>query len=156
MGTVDCDTADTTSSKIGRVRGSQNERWLVTTRGTHDFDRYAREPHHQLPYEEPTKHFVLGDNGPTGETADKRRPSEFFVPVPKAKKGSKQAESLQLSFDLNVTDEKVERNDAIDQLRDEVRHWRLTGYQRVTPISKKPPRVLGGPDAREPHPLCTA
>lgn len=90
------------------------------------------------PYEEPRKHFVLGDNGPTGEIADRRRPSEFFIPVPKAKKGSKkQADAGQQLFDLNVTDEKIERNDAIDQLRAEVRTWRDRGYERVTPISKK-------------------
>ncbi|MFE5670929.1 BPTD_3080 family restriction endonuclease [Agromyces sp. NPDC056523] len=90
------------------------------------------------PYDEPRKHFVLGDNGPTGEIADRRRPSEFFIPVPKAKKGGKkQADAGQQLFDLNVTDEKIERNDAIDQLRAEVRTWRHRGYERVTPISKK-------------------
>lgn len=90
------------------------------------------------PYEEPRKHFVLGDNGPTGELADRRRPSEFFIPVPKAKKGGRnQADAGQQLFDLNVTDEKIERNAAIDQLRDEVRTWRHRGYERVTPISKK-------------------
>lgn len=90
------------------------------------------------PYEEPQKHFVLGDNGPTGEIADRRRPSEFFIPVPKVKKGGrKQGDAGQQLFDLNVTDEKIERNAAIDQLRDEVRTWRNRGYERVTPISKK-------------------
>ena len=66
------------------------------------------------PYLEPSRHFVLDGSGrPTGEIHDSRRLSEFFVPVPKPKKGAKAAPA-QLAFDL--TDEKVERNDAIDQL----------------------------------------
>lgn len=88
------------------------------------------------PYEEPGRHFVLGENGPTGEIAEGRRPSEFFIPVPKAKKGgTQQADTGQQLFEL--THEKIERNDAIDQLRAEVRTWRNRGYERVTPISKK-------------------
>ncbi|MEI3848050.1 MULTISPECIES: BPTD_3080 family restriction endonuclease [unclassified Microbacterium] len=94
------------------------------------------------PYEEPRKHWVVGENGPTGEIADFRRPSEFFVPVPKVRKRSAKAAPVQpqfeqLELELNATDEKVERNDFVDQLRAEVRHWRQFGYQRVTPISRK-------------------
>ncbi|QEO16274.1 restriction endonuclease [Agromyces intestinalis] len=102
------------------------------------------------PYEEPQQHFVIGPNGPTGELAAGRRPSEFFIPVPKPKKGRGKAavDATQLAFDLNVTDEKIERNDAIDQLRDEVRTWRLRGYERVSPISKKLLRYWADP-ARE-------
>ncbi|WP_210481539.1 BPTD_3080 family restriction endonuclease [Naasia sp. SYSU D00948] len=88
-----------------------------------------------VPYEEPMRHFVLDEAGrPTGEIANARRRSEFFVPVPKPKK-SKKSQATQLAFDL--TDEKVERNDAIDQLRDDLRYWRLQGYAGVTPITRK-------------------
>ncbi|MFE1664099.1 BPTD_3080 family restriction endonuclease [Microbacterium sp. P02] len=94
------------------------------------------------PYDEPEQHWVVGENGPTGEIAGFRRPSEFFIPVPKVRKRSakmapKQPQFEQLEFELNATDEKVERNDFVDQLRAEVRHWRQFGYQRVTPISRK-------------------
>nr|WP_141990347.1 hypothetical protein [Rhodoglobus vestalii] len=88
------------------------------------------------PYVEPSRHFMLDDQGrPTGEIAESRRRSEFFVPVPKPKKGKKRTGETQLAFDL--TDEKVERNDAIDQLRDDLRYWRHQGYPGVTPISRK-------------------
>ncbi len=89
------------------------------------------------PYEEPAQHFVIGPNGPTGELADGRRPSEFFVPVPKPKKGRASSAAQDSLLDLEATNEKITRNDAIDQLRQEVRIWRQRGYQRVTPISKK-------------------
>jgi type III restriction enzyme len=88
------------------------------------------------PYEEPSCHFALDDQGrPTGEITQSRRRSEFFVPVPKPKKSKKKAAGTQLAFEL--TDEKIERNDAIDQLRDDLRFWRHQGYPGVTPISRK-------------------
>lgn len=39
------------------------------------------------PYEKPSQYFEIGPNGPTGELKPGRRPSEFFTPVPKPKKG---------------------------------------------------------------------
>ena len=39
------------------------------------------------PYVEPVRHFkTTGDGGVTGELIERRRPSEFFVPVAKPKK----------------------------------------------------------------------
>lgn len=89
------------------------------------------------PYEEPTRHFVIGPNGPTGELGQGRRPSEFFIPVPKPKKGRASKAQDALFDGLEVTGEKITRNDAIDQLRQEVGIWRQRQYQRVSPISRK-------------------
>jgi type III restriction enzyme len=89
------------------------------------------------PYDEPSRHFELGPNGPTGVVLDQRRPSEFFIPVPKQKKGrGKAADQPTLAFDT-LTDERVERNDKIDQLRDALRDWRRQNYPGVTAISRK-------------------
>src|SRR5688572_2894400 len=90
------------------------------------------------PYDEPMRHFVLDDQGrPTGEVAESRRPSEFFVPIPKPKKGGKGKQTAAtLDFDT-LTDERVEKNDKIDQLRDALRTWRLQGYPGATAISRK-------------------
>jgi len=50
------------------------------------------------PYDEPNRHFELGPNGPTGEIIEKRRPSEFFIPVPKQKRGrGKAAKQIALA-----------------------------------------------------------
>ena len=89
------------------------------------------------PYDEPTRHFVLGPNGPTGEVANGRRPSEFFMPVPRTKK-RKNASSGQDTLDFaSLTDERVERNEKIDQLRSAVRDWRLQSYPGATSITRK-------------------
>ncbi|HRA06317.1 MAG TPA: hypothetical protein PKV13_06815, partial [Propionicimonas sp.] len=99
------------------------------------------------PYDEPSRHFVIGPNGPTGDLADGRRRSEFFIPVPKSKKGKGAAQEA-LFDQLEVTGERITRNDAIDQLRQEVAIWRQRDYERVSPISKKLLRHWADP-ARE-------
>ncbi len=87
------------------------------------------------PYDEPTAHFEIGPKGPTGQVISSRRPSEFFVPIPKPRKGRGESNPT-LDFST-LTEERVERNDKIDQLRDVLRDWRLQNYPGVTPISRK-------------------
>ncbi|MBX3103796.1 MAG: hypothetical protein KF867_02370 [Cryobacterium sp.] len=89
------------------------------------------------PYEEPARHFALDENGrPTREISEARRPSEFFIPIPKPKKGGKTAAAPTLDFG-DLIDERVEKNDKIDQLRDALRTWRLKDYPGATAISRK-------------------
>lgn len=90
------------------------------------------------PYEEPARHFVLDTQGrPTGEIAETRRLSEFFVPIPKPKKGGR-GKPAAPTLDLDsLTDERIEKNDKIDQLRDALRTWRLQGYPGATAITRK-------------------
>lgn len=87
------------------------------------------------PYGEPTAHFEIGPKGPTGQVISSRRPSEFFVPIPKPRKGRVE-NNPTLGFST-LTEERVERNDKIDQLRDVLKDWRLQDYPGVTPISRK-------------------
>lgn len=89
------------------------------------------------PYEEPNRHFELVQGTPTGNVLSGRRPSQSFVPVPSAKKGKFVGNSQLVELDILTTNERVAENDAIDQLRDEVRYWRESGYQRVTPTTRK-------------------
>lgn len=90
-------------------------------------------------YDEPGSHFEMGPNGPTGNIFETRRPSEFFIPIPRPKRGAGKAKvTPQPMLDFsNLTDERVERNDKIDQLRDAVRDWRRQNYPGVTAISRK-------------------
>lgn len=89
------------------------------------------------PYDEPTRHFELGPGGPTGVIIE-RRPSEFFIPVPKPKKGRGKNAATQDAFDFSsLTGERVESNDKIDQLRTALRDWRAQSYPGVTPITRK-------------------
>lgn len=91
------------------------------------------------PYDAPAEHFVIGENGPTGERAPGRRPSESFIPIPQERKrrrgAAAQATLDELDFDL--TGERREVNDTINQMRQDVETWRNRGYDGVTPITRK-------------------
>jgi type III restriction enzyme len=90
------------------------------------------------PYDVPTRYFELGPHGPTGVIKEGRRPSESLIPIALSRKGTKQADgSVQPTFDLELTAERRERNDLINDLRREVERWRLRDYERVTPTTRK-------------------
>ncbi|WP_438354069.1 BPTD_3080 family restriction endonuclease [Microbacterium sp. CJ88] len=90
------------------------------------------------PYDPPERHFVLGSDGPTGETNPGRRPSESFIPIPQERKGKRaSAEFEQQAFDLDMTGERREANETINGLRRDIDLWRARNYHGVTPISRK-------------------
>lgn len=89
------------------------------------------------PYEVPTRHFVLGPKGPTGEILEHRRPSESFIPVAPVRKGRKGRSDNVVQEAFPLTHEQVVRNTLIDQLRSEVALWRARNYDGVTPTTRK-------------------
>jgi type III restriction enzyme len=86
------------------------------------------------PYDPPTRHFELGRQGPTGTILEGRRLSESFIPMPVSRK-RKVAEQATLDFD--VTGERRERNELINDIRRRVELWRARNYPGVTAISRK-------------------
>jgi type III restriction enzyme len=84
------------------------------------------------PYEPPAAHFELGPDGPTGTVLEGRRPSESFIPVPRARKGREQG-----TLDFDPTGERREQNTLINDIRFEVERWRARGYPGATPITRK-------------------
>jgi len=83
------------------------------------------------PYEEPKRHFRFSDEGITNEILESRRKSAYFIPVPRSRKKS-QAGTL---FDTEWTEDRIEENDFINQIRSRVSLWRsLTrpGISRTT------------------------
>jgi len=90
------------------------------------------------PYDSPDRHFEIGPYGPTGQVKLGRRPSESFIPIAPTRKGRKgPAGDVQEELDLDVTGERREKNTLINDLRREVERWRHSGYDRVTPTSRK-------------------
>lgn len=90
------------------------------------------------PYDPPSRYFELGRKGPTGIVREGRRTSESFIPVPqpKKKRTAKDAEDEQLEFTLR-TDEQVQVNHLINNLRDHVMQWRNDNYAGATAISRR-------------------
>jgi type III restriction enzyme len=80
------------------------------------------------PFVEPTRHFVVADGQVTGQIEERRRPSEFFVPVAKPKKASP-----QLALQFNV---RQQPNEIVNEVRDAVARWRTLGYPNTTTVTR--------------------
>ncbi len=86
------------------------------------------------PFGEPTRHFRFDDDGITDEIVDGRRRSEYFMPIPAAKKkGGAQAE---LVFD-EWTRDRIEENKFINEVREAIDRWRLGGWQHTTGVTRR-------------------
>jgi type III restriction enzyme len=84
------------------------------------------------PFAEPARHFVMADGKPTGEIGDRRRPSEFFVPVAQPRKRAAE----QTLLDLYGGRTRQEPNEIVNEIRQAVARWRQQGYPQTTSVSK--------------------
>lgn len=86
------------------------------------------------PYFEPSRHFGADDRGLTDEILNSRRPSSFYIPVPRAK-------TRQGKLDLNLADgafgsELQKENEFINKVRVVIKTWKESGYQGITKTSR--------------------
>jgi len=87
------------------------------------------------PFDEPTRHFKFTDEGITDEVVNERRISTYFTPVAPTKK-RKSKDQLGL-FDTEWTEDRMEENIFINQVRDSLVRWRKGGYQGITRTTAK-------------------
>ncbi|MFT3895307.1 MAG: DEAD/DEAH box helicase family protein [Anaerolineales bacterium] len=85
------------------------------------------------PFEEPKRHFKFTEDGITDEIVEERRISQYFVPIPRAKKKSPK----QLSFETEWTADRVEENKDINRIRERVAIWRKGGYVGITKTTSR-------------------
>ena len=85
------------------------------------------------PFEEPKRHFRFTEDGITDEILEERRISQYFVPIPRAKKKSPK----QLSFETEWTSDRVEENKDINRIRERVEIWRKGGYVGITKTTSR-------------------
>jgi type III restriction enzyme len=83
------------------------------------------------PFHEPTRHFRFSDEGITNQIDVGRRTSSYFVPIAKPKKKN----AKQLQFDTEWTQDRIEENKLVNQIRARVTLWREGGYVGVTPTT---------------------
>lgn len=89
------------------------------------------------PFTEPTRHWVLDSRGqPTGECAEGRRPSETWMPVPRAQKGRNKSLQQEITGFDGIIEER-ESQEIIGAIRAEVGRWRAMGYPNVTPTTRR-------------------
>jgi type III restriction enzyme len=93
------------------------------------------------PYEIPTRHWELDDQGqPTQKTIEDRRRASFITPIPKPKKRKGSGEQRQIVFDegkgLSTQEQAYDPTPIINDLRHQVDQWRALpspGDWQVTP-----------------------
>ena len=104
------------------------------------------------PFAEPTRHFRFDDDGITDEIVDGRRRSEYFMPIPAAKKkaGGGQAE---LVFD-EWTQDRIEENKFINDIRRAVELWRSRGRPSATGVSRRLLEYWSDPSRERPLFFC--
>ncbi|MGA9408654.1 MAG: DUF433 domain-containing protein, partial [Bacteroidota bacterium] len=76
------------------------------------------------PFKEPARHFRFSDEGITNEIVEGRRISSYFIPIAKPRKKG----GNQLTFDTEWTEDRIEENKFINQVRERVAQWRNQGY----------------------------
>ena len=87
------------------------------------------------PFSEPQRHFRFDERGITNEIVDRRRQSEYFIPIPKPK--TKQTNQSQIDFGEGWTDDRLQENKFINDVRERVTLWRRGGYQGITPVTRR-------------------
>ena len=92
-------------------------------------DRFFTEPILNSPYEYPSRHWELDDDGqPTQRIAEGRRKVSFITPIPKTKKQKKAAGQGAFVFDegKGLSDEKQQYDPTsiVNQIRQRVDEWR--------------------------------
>ncbi len=81
------------------------------------------------PFKEPNRYFRFTEEGITDEIVETRRNSAYFIPIARPKKKGKQ---IQLSFDTEWTQDRVQENKQINRIRSRVSLWRQGGYLGIT------------------------
>ena len=79
------------------------------------------------PFDEPRRHFKFTDEGITNEIIEARRSSSYFIPIARPKKKGK-----QLVLDTEWTQDRIEENRFVNQIRTRVEKWRLGGRPSST------------------------
>ncbi|NOT01774.1 MAG: DEAD/DEAH box helicase family protein [Phycisphaerales bacterium] len=82
------------------------------------------------PFDEPARHFRFNEEGITAEIDSGRRTSSYFIPIARPKKKGK-----QLEFETEWTQDRIEENRLVNQIRARVSLWREGGYVGVTPTT---------------------
>lgn len=93
-------------------------------------DAFFEQPILNSPYERPSRHWELAEDGqPTQKILETRRPAHFITPIPKARKRSQGSDQQQLVFadskGLSTAEQMYEEaSQYINDLRDHVDAWR--------------------------------
>lgn len=86
------------------------------------------------PYFEPSRYFKADERGLTEDIIESRRPSSFYIPVPRPKTKQKKMEfnTAEGAFGSELQKE----NEFINKLRVKIKNWRANEYAGITKTSR--------------------
>src|SRR6185369_5436757 len=84
------------------------------------------------PFSAPERHFRFTEDGITDEIVADRRSSSYFIPIARPKKKGK-----QLQFETEWTQDRIEENRFVNQVRERVKLWRAGGYVGITATTRR-------------------
>jgi len=85
------------------------------------------------PFDAPNRYWEIGEAGATGTVLDGRRSSEFYMPIPAAKR----AQGAQQQLESNeYTADRVVRAEFVDGIRHDVDNFRAQGWPGVTATTR--------------------
>jgi type III restriction enzyme len=84
------------------------------------------------PFAAPERHFRFTEEGITDEIVTDRRSSAYFIPIARPKKKGK-----QLQFETEWTQDRIEQNRFVNQVRERVKLWRAGGYVGITATTRR-------------------
>ncbi|MFC1818249.1 BPTD_3080 family restriction endonuclease [Thermodesulfobacteriota bacterium] len=102
-------------------------------------NRFFERPILNSPYEYPTQHWELDEQGqPTQQIIESRRSAKFVTPIPKPRKrkGKAQQQALFVDTTLSTAEQQYDPTSIINELRHHVDKWRMLSNPndwRVTP-----------------------
>jgi type III restriction enzyme len=110
-------------------------------------NRFFEEPILNSPYEYPSRHWELDEQGqPTQRILDTRRPAEFITPIPKPKKQKGTPQQATLNFDegkgLSTEEQQYDHTAVINGVRQQVDQWRTLPDPKQWRVSPETERLL--------------
>jgi type III restriction enzyme len=111
-------------------------------------NQFFEKPILNSPYEYPSRHWELDEEGqPTQRIVENRRSAKFITPIPKPKKRKKSAHQQQaLILDegkgLSTQDQQYDPTPIINQLRREVDQWRSLSNPNDWKVTPETARLL--------------
>lgn len=99
------------------------------------------------PYESPSRHWELDDDGqPTQKTLETRRPAKFITPIPKPKKRKGAAKQEGFVFDdgagLSTKEQQYDPTSIINEVRGYVDTWRALSNPNQWQVTPETARLL--------------
>ncbi len=110
-------------------------------------NQFFEQPILNSPYEYPSKHWELDENGqPTQRIIEKRRRAEFITPIPKPRKQKGDKQQSRLAFDegkgLSTQEQQYDPTSVINELRDYIDEWRSLSNPADWKVTPETARLL--------------